>query len=134
MSTTDNKFSFSHHRVEIRYAPVPVNWIPRGNKRTSVLLKYREVQEVPISTEKCKKYGDVRRSTEKCKKYGDVRRSTEEYEEVQEVRRGTEKCKKYRSPLVHPCWIPSDTSAYLVEIGTISFFKTFFCHLGRIIL
>jgi hypothetical protein len=73
---------------------------PRGNKRNSVLLKYKSTKkyrEVPRST---KKYWEVLRSTEKyeevprsTKKYQEVPRSTEKY---QEVPRSTKKYKEVR--------------------------------------
>ena len=71
----------------------------RGEKQTSVLLKYRSTekyQEVPRSTEK---YREVQRSTGSTEKYREVQRSTEKYEEV---RRSTE---KYRE-------VPRSTEKY----------------------
>jgi hypothetical protein len=48
---------------------VKIDWCARGNKRTSVLPKYK--------------------STEKYQKYEEVPRSTKKYEEVQEVQKST---------------------------------------------
>jgi hypothetical protein len=75
------------NKVKITMGPKLIK--PRGNKRISVLPKYKSTkkyQEVPRSTEKyrevprsTKKYREVPRST---KKYREVPRSTEKYKEV----------------------------------------------------
>ena len=79
---------------------------PRGNKQTSVLLKYRSTkkyQEVPRST---KKYQEVQRST---KKYQEVRRITKKY---QEVRRITKKYQELPRSTENYQEVPRSTENY----------------------